>query len=853
VIGRRLSHFEILEELGSGGMGEVYRARDVALHRVVALKTLPAAEYDETLRNRLLAEARTASALNHPGIVTIYEVGTDEDVAFIAMELVEGETLAARLRRERPSLETAWRWSVELTDALAAAHRRGIIHRDLKPANIMVTGDDRLKILDFGLAKRFAAEGVREDMPTETELVRTRTGVVMGTPAYMSPEQASGRPVDARTDLFALGAILYELLTGERPFSGESSIELLSAVLRDRPDPPSQRRQGLDPRWDPILRRLLAKDPDARYPGAEDLAADLRELTSGAGPGPIGRHPWLAGTAALVILSFLGIVLTRMHPMGPAVSTKAGAEDSFPNYSFRLLTTASGSQTHPALSPDGRMIAYVSKDDANRPQIWVMDVGGTSSIQITRDAPGATEPVWSATGDDIIFARADGGIWQVPRLGGEPRQLIDHGFAPRLSDDGARLAFNSGRQPWVMSTKEADAKPIPGFESTFFGYLARPEFSPDGTQIVMFWPQEDRPLGDLWIVDLDGDAPPRQLTHIGYLSHSSTPVWSDDGRWILFSSDHAGAVNLWRVSPQGGEAIPVTRGAGSDLSPTLSDDARRLAYTTGRNVARLKVFDPETGDDRMAFQRRDMIIVPELSPDGRYVAFFGRVPGAFQLLVADLATGKERQITFGRGQINTHPRWAADGKTLYFYQEEPTESLRKVSINGGADELVVDDWSWPVQNATRVAPNDELIVYTVRDGSAALDTRVRNLETGEEWSLPLPLYTCRWGANGRTIWGNSAKPQHVYRCPLHGDECERVTAGEDVRLSPDGRAIYFLHGDDMSVWKRELSSGEETRLLTLGDVSFIDFNWGVTPDGKIVHHVQDRGDFELWLGEAVDD
>ncbi|HVS03080.1 MAG TPA: serine/threonine-protein kinase, partial [Thermoanaerobaculia bacterium] len=302
MIGRQLSHFEVLEELGSGGMGQVYRARDLALQRTVALKTLPVAAYEEEHRRRLLAEARAASALNHPGIVTIYEVGESDGVDFIAMELVEGESLASLQRRGPLPPQRVLPWAVELAEALAAAHRRGIVHRDLKPANVMVTEEGRLKILDFGLAKRLPPMGGSDEMVTETELAKTHTGAVMGTPAYMSPEQAAGRRVDARSDLFALGAVLYEMLTGERPFTGGSSIELLSAVLRHDPGPPSRRRPAVDPAWDAILERLLAKDPEQRYASSEALLADLRRLA------PRGRR----GAPRTALLAAAGMLLVLL-------------------------------------------------------------------------------------------------------------------------------------------------------------------------------------------------------------------------------------------------------------------------------------------------------------------------------------------------------------------------------------------------------------------------------------------------------------------------------------------------------------------------------------------------------------
>jgi Tol biopolymer transport system component len=221
------------------------------------------------------------------------------------------------------------------------------------------------------------------------------------------------------------------------------------------------------------------------------------------------------------------------------------------------------------------------------------------------------------------------------------------------------------------------------------------------------------------------------------------------------------------------------------------------------------------------------------------------------LLVVDIATGRERQLTHGLHELNSHPRWSADGQSLYFYQEAPTQSLRKLAVAGGKDVLVADEFAWPEQNDAAFSPDETHMVYTLRDGNHALDARVRNLASGEEWSLPLPLYACRWSADGQTIWGNSSHPEQIYRCALRGP-CEAITAGEEARPAHDGQSLHFFRDDDLSIWRRDLATGTEQRLLQLENPDGLSFNWGVTPTGDIVYHVQDNGRPEMWLGEAVD-
>ncbi len=845
--GRRLAHFEIIATLGSGGMGCVYRARDLTLQRTVALKTLHAQHGAD--QQQLLAEARAASALNHPGIVTIFEVGTAEGTDFIAMELVEGESLATRLRQGPVPADQSLSWAIELAEALAAAHRRGIIHRDLKPDNVMLNEDRRLKILDFGIAKRVAGDGATQGISDST---LTAGGLIVGTPAYMSPEQASGRPIDARSDLFSLGALLYEMLTGVRPFSGSTPIELASAILHQQATPPSQQRPGLDPAWNPLLARLLAKRPDDRYSSAEQLLQDLHALAaSRARPASDrSRRALVFALLALAVLAPLAWWLATQQAHDPA-PINAVAGDGFPDFHFRLLSRGTSSQSAPSLSPDASTVAFVARDEAGVGQIWVTNVNGGDPLQITHGSADASTPQWTARGDRIVFARRGLGIWDVPTLGGDARQLATTGFAPNLSPDGRQLLFVADRQPWIVELDGGKPRPLPGFTQSFFGALARPVFSPDGEQIVTFWPHDRRPLGELWIAPSDASAAPRALTDLQFTSNGTAPVWSGDGNWILFSSDHGGSTNLWRIPAAGGEPRAVTRGAGSDLSLDLSRDNRRLVYTTTRRVARLEMLDAASGERRSVFERREMILRPEISPDGQYAVYFGRVPHAFQLLLVELATGREQQLTHGLGEINSQPRWAPDGQSVYFYQEAPTVSLRKQAIAGGKDVLIADGFSWPEQNAAALAPDEAHLVYTLRDGNRPLASRIRTLASGEEWSLPMPLFACRWSADGQTIWGNTAHPEQIYRCALHG-ACEPVTAGEEAHPASDGKSLHFFRDDDLSIWRRDLVTGSEQQVVKLDNYDGLSFNWGVTPAGDIVYHEQDPGHPELWLGDAVD-
>jgi predicted Ser/Thr protein kinase len=435
-------------------MGIVYKAKDTVLDRIVAYKVLPDAlkENPQALKN-FLREAKSAAQLNHPNIVTVYEIDRDGERDFIAMEFVEGETLSSAIAKGVP-LESALRYAMQIADALAAAHAAGIVHRDLKPGNVIVKSDGQVKVLDFGLAKRVAGGVVDSRVPTLTGEPLSALGTVAGTLAYMSPEQAEGRPLDARSDVFSFGVVLYEMLTGRRPFAGDSDAELVSAILRDTPLPARSLRPELPEELDRILARALEKDVDRRYQRISDVNADLSRLRGGSpaaasvAPAATFRRPliWAVGVLAVVALGMLVSrgVFSRAAPM-----------------QFRLLSTFPGSHRSPSFSPDGRMLAFVDVAGGT-PQVWVKPVGEGDPVQVTSGAVAAASPCWSPKGDLIVFERRRAGIWSVPPLGGPPRQILERGNCPSFFPDGERLVFDRGTQLWVARVDGSDAHPVAG-------------------------------------------------------------------------------------------------------------------------------------------------------------------------------------------------------------------------------------------------------------------------------------------------------------------------------------------------------------------------------------------------------
>ncbi len=845
---RRLSHFELYEELGSGGMGLVYRALDTRLQRPVAIKTLPPIAADDGQRARFLTEARAASALNHPGIVTIYEVGSEDDVDFIAMELVEGRSLADLLASGPLTEEQALGHARQLAEALATAHRAGVVHRDLKPANVIVASGDRLKILDFGLAKRVAPTDPAQlaQLATIADSERTADGTILGTPAYMSPEQARGLPVDLRTDLFALGCILYEELTGSRPFAGDSPLEIFTSLLRDTPDLPSHRRRGLSPRWDPILAHLLARDPRSRPASAEEL---LDELAAAFGTGAVAprssrRLAYTVGALAAAALAVGVAILVR----APDRAAQSGASDA-PSFQFRLFSDFPGSHREPTLAPDGSSIAFVTEDAAGVAQIWVRSWAGGDAIQVTRGEAAAFAPRWARAGDRIVFSRRGEGIWEVPPLGGHPHRLVDRGDHADLSPAGDRLVFVRELRLWLSRGDGSDPRPIEALAATYFGYDGRATFSPDGTQLVAYWPLPERPYGDLWRIDVASGAA-LQITELEF-TPAGAPVWSGDGRSILFASDHAGSTTLWRVAAAGGEPHPVTSGSGEDTDPTLSADGRRLVYTNTRNSWRLVRRDPADATLSVLLQQRRPITSPRLSPDGRRVAFFSRAPKAEHLYLLEIASREVEQLTHGERVLNVHPRWTDGGNALLYYREAPERALRRIGSDGQGDRLLIEGWHWMRENNSMPSPDGRTLVYLRRQDGKAIETRLHDLASGQSRALAALLVGPDWTADGQAVYGTSESDRTILLCPLDDSRCQPIGKGWYPHLSADARTLYSLRFSPPRIWKRDLASGREEELGELAGYEPTHFNLSLAPDGALIYPEKSPGRQELWLGERT--
>ena len=876
--GQTISHYRIDQQIGEGGMGVVYLAEDTRLGRRIALKVLPAEmSADPARRARFEREARAIAALNHPNIVTLHSVEEADGVSFLTMELVDGLRLTQMLSREGLALQKLLDLSVGIASALVAAHRQGVVHRDLKPDNIMVTADGRIKVLDFGLAKlrESALEGAGTALPTTSI---TEEGKILGTVSYMSPEQAEGKPLDHRSDIFSFGVVLYEMSTGRRPFRGDTAISTISSILKDAPPPLLQINTALPPHLGRIVRRCLSKEPERRYQSTDDLCNELRELKEESESGEMtlerpavtGSSPGRAGGAATskrpVVIALLSVLLVaaavagwlwmrREAPRGPAPGMQAQIQ--------MIRATTDGKVQEVAISPDGRYLAYVRLEKAVFSLRLRQVVTGDEVQVVAPSEANLTSPSFSSDGNFLRYVSIDPGrfsgwVYQVSVLGGTPRRIVDGARSVAASPDDRTLALAGGtfEQSYVRvvgADGDAPRDLVLRKGRDHFDFGAK--WSSDAKSLAIV----SHRFGEAQqIVLIDPATGVEQALPISTLHSFDDLTWVPGQRALLVAGserpvNQRASSQVWEVSMKG-ELQALTRDLNSYSGLTVTADGSTVAavqeeWRSGIDVAPVR--------DGMPGEFTELFPISASRPGFAGIAWIAgdRLAHSMmqadvqQVFVTDLSTRASRALTAGPSHHD--PGVSRDGRAMVVVRDE----------GDGSNLWRLDPETGRVQRLTD--GKFDLLPILDADGSwvvyaSAMET-IKLLKIPGTGGTPVemtkrPAACAGISADNRDalclVFGPSGEPESAF-IPLSGGEPRPIpglpAAVKLVRFGPDGRSISYLisrEGAD-ELWSLPAPGGAPRRLVRFEGKEIAEFAWSADGAHLAVVKVSRSGDVVL--------